>query len=134
MLSIADMEDITMDKGEVKRIGNTPWTTERDSMGSLQQYLNAAFRHANRTFQIACAVLLLALGGLLLATLVLQAPTLINSSLSGDERAVETIIGSTAGAGLCWLQWRYRHVVYPRLRRDFRIRKRGASIISHRSV
>ena len=57
------------------------------------------------------------MGGMLLATLILQAPDLLEGLFSGDKNAARTFIGGFAGVGLCWLQWRYRHIVYPQLRR-----------------
>ncbi|WP_156936632.1 hypothetical protein [Chelativorans sp. J32] len=50
-------------------------------------------------------------------TLILQAPDLLKSLFSGDKAAARTIIGGFAGVKLCWLQWRYRHIAYPQLRR-----------------
>jgi len=89
-------------------------------MSDRAEQIKAAFRGLNRSFQIGCAVLFACMGGLLLATLILQAPDLLKSLLYGEKSAVRTIIGSIAGVGLCWLQWRYRHVVYPQLRREVR--------------
>jgi len=57
------------------------------------------------------------MGGMLLVTLILQAPDLLKSLFSGDKAAARTIIGGFAGVKLCWLQWRYRHIAYPQLRR-----------------
>lgn len=78
-----------------------------------------SFRRANEAFQTACAALFMGTGGLLLATLILQAPELFQALFEGDTAAVDAIISSAAGVGICWLQWQYRHVVYPQLRRDF---------------
>jgi len=102
-------------------------------MASSKLHMEPSFRRTNRVFQIGCAVFFLTLGGLLLATLVLQAPSLMNGVLSGDKSAAETLISGAAGTGLCWLQWRYRHVIYPQLRRDFRIVKRKVQVIASRS-
>lgn len=82
-------------------------------------HIKALFRRVNRAVQIGFANLFLAIGGLLLTVLVLQSPELLKGLFSGDPKALEAIISGLAGVGLCWLQWRYRHVVYPQLRREF---------------
>lgn len=90
--------------------------------------IKGSFRRANQAFQAACAALLMVTGGLLLATLILQAPELFQSLLEGDTAAVDSIISSAAGVGICWLQWQYRHVVYPQLRRDHHSAKARARV------
>ncbi|TWG92111.1 hypothetical protein L598_005000000120 [Mesorhizobium sp. J18] len=82
-------------------------------------HIKALFRRVNRAVQIGFASLFLAIGGLLLMVLVLQSPGLLKGLCSGDSQSLESIISGLAGVGLCWLQWRYRHVVYPQLRREF---------------
>lgn len=82
-------------------------------------HIKALLRRVNRAVQIGFASLFLAIGGLLLMVLVLQSPGLLKGLFSGDPQSLEAIISGLAGVGLCWLQWRYRHVVYPQLRREF---------------
>lgn len=75
------------------------------------------FGRVNRAVQTGFSYLFLVMGGLLLA-LILQLPDLLKGLFAGDQRAAEAMIGCAAGVGFCWLQWRYRYVVYPQLLRD----------------
>lgn len=85
-------------------------------MREEKRQVKGPFRRANRAFQTGRAALLMAIGGLLSATLILQAPTLLQALSHGDTAALDAIISDSAGVGICWLQWRYRHWVYPQLR------------------
>ena len=76
-------------------------------------------RRINRAMQEGLAGLFLVIGGLLLLVLILQSPDLLKGIFSGNQGASKALLMNGAAIGLCWLQWRYRHVVYPQLRREF---------------
>lgn len=74
-------------------------------------------RRANRAIQEGLSALILFLGALLLVILALLLPDMLKGTFSGDAAAPKAFLTNVAAVGLCWLQWRYRHVVYPPLRR-----------------
>ena len=78
--------------------------------------IKTRFHRINRAVQTGLAVVF-AVMGVLLALAFLLNPALF---LAG-ERPLEGIL-HLAGA---WLQWRYRHIVYPQLRRDYLAEKRA---------
>lgn len=80
----------------------------------------ARFTPINRAVQKGLAALFAVMGVLLSLAFLLMAPDLLTA-----ERPLETIMNAAAAVGLCWLQWRYRHIVYPQLRRDYLAEKRA---------
>ena len=76
--------------------------------------IKTRFHRINRAVQTGLAVVF-AVMGVLLALAFLLNPALF---LAG-ERPLEGILHLAGALGLCWLQWRYRHIVYPQLRRDY---------------
>jgi hypothetical protein len=81
--------------------------------------LRASFNQFLRLVQLGFALLLLCMGGLLLLVLVLSLPDMIRTLLAGDvAKTFNAFIMASGGCALCWLQWRYRHVLYPMLRHE----------------
>lgn len=76
----------------------------------------------NRAFQIGFASLFAVIGVLLCLAFLMLAPNLLSA-----ENPLDSIISWAAAIGLCWLQWRYRHIVYPQLRRDYLTTQKRAS-------
>ncbi|APH56978.1 hypothetical protein GbCGDNIH6_8239 [Granulibacter bethesdensis] len=79
--------------------------------------ITAITRHANRVLQEGLARLILSAGAVLFLVLILLLPDMLKGMLAGDPAAPKAFLMNAAAIGLCWLQWRYRHVVYPQLRR-----------------
>ncbi len=81
--------------------------------------LRASFNQFLRLVQLGFALLFLCMGGMLLFVLVLSLPDIICTLLAGEvAKAFNALIMASAGCALCWLQWRYRHVLYPMLRHE----------------
>lgn len=59
------------------------------------------------------AALFLAMGALYVGMLLLQAPDILKGIFSGDRASGRVFLMGVTIGGLCWLQWQYRHVVYP---------------------
>ena len=76
--------------------------------------------HANWALQEGLSALILFVGALLLVILALLLPDTLKGMFAGDLAAPKAFLMNVAAIGLCWLQWRYRHVAYPQLRRDRR--------------
>lgn len=82
----------------------------------VERIQNHALR-VNRGVQEGLAGLILFMGALLLVVLALLLPDMLKGMFSGDTAAPKAFLMNVTAIGLCWLQWRYRHVVYPQLRR-----------------
>jgi len=86
----------------------------------MSDKFKARFTPINRAVQKGLAALFAVMGVLLCLAFLLMVPDLLTA-----ERPLETIMNAAAAVGLCWLQWRYRHIVYPQLRRDYLAEKRA---------
>jgi hypothetical protein len=58
------------------------------------------------------------MGALLFLVLILLLPDMLKGMLAGDSAAPKAFLMNATAISVCWLQWRYRHVVYPQLRRQ----------------
>jgi hypothetical protein len=76
------------------------------------------FGRFSRWVQFGCSVLFLFMGGLLLLGVVFSVPEIVRAVRAGDVAALRNVISALGGCGACWLQWRYRHWLYPRLRHE----------------
>ena len=83
--------------------------------------------HVNRAFHTGLSGLLLLIGGVLFILLLPTLPNTLHGLLSGDLGALYILVDIIAGLGVYWLQWRYRHAVFPQLRRDSRRLKQQPS-------
>lgn len=70
-------------------------------MREEKEQTQVSFQRANRAFQIGCAVLILGMGALLLTTLILQAPELLQGLSRGEKAALDAITSNVAGVGVC---------------------------------
>ncbi|MVW78081.1 hypothetical protein [Bordetella sp. 02P26C-1] len=59
------------------------------------------------------SALFLVMGGLYMAILLLQAREILEGIFSGDMGSGKLLLMGIVIGALSWLQWRYRHVVYP---------------------
>jgi len=78
------------------------------------------FVQVNRAFQFGLAALFAVMGVMLALTFVLNP-----SWVFAGDKPLGGCIQLVGALGLCWLQWRYRHIVYPQLRRDYLAEKRA---------
>lgn len=76
------------------------------------QIVRAGFARFSRWVQLGLSLLILCMGAMFLLAFVLMLPT---SFRSLQVRDVVMVLGT---CGLCWLQWHYRHWLYPRLGDD----------------
>ncbi len=74
------------------------------------------FGRFSRRVQFGCSVLFLFVGGLLLLGVVV--PEIVCALRDGDVAILRDAVSGLGGCGACWLQWRYRHWLYPRLRHE----------------
>lgn len=81
------------------------------------------FVQVNRAFQFGLAALFAVMGVMLALTFVLNP-----SWVFAGDKPLEGCIQLAGALGLCWLQWRYRHIVYPQLRRDYLAAQRGPAV------
>lgn len=72
----------------------------------------------SRRVQLGFSLLFLVMGGLLLLGLVFSLPEIIRAVWAGDVLALRNVVSALGGCAACWLQWRYRHWLYPRLRQQ----------------
>jgi hypothetical protein len=86
----------------------------------MSDKFRARFTRFNRAVQTGLAALFAVMGVLLCLAFLLLAPDLLAA-----ERPLDALMNGAAAVGLCWLQWRYRHIVYPQLRRDYLAEKRA---------
>lgn len=77
----------------------------------------AITERVNRALQVVLAHLILIIGALLLAIFILQFPKMLTGMFSGDPVWSKAFLMDVAAIAIAWLQWRYRHYVYPQLRR-----------------
>lgn len=77
----------------------------------------AKWGRVKRTFEIGLAGVLLAMGVLLLLALLPSLPGMLWDAMRGDAEAIRGLISAAAAIGLCWVQWEWRAVVYPQLRK-----------------
>lgn len=80
----------------------------------------AKWGRVKRTFELVLAGVLLAMGVLLFLALLPSLPGMLWDAVRGDAEAVRGLISAAAAIGLCWVQWEWRAVVYPQLRREAR--------------
>ena len=86
-------------------------------MFELVEQIKAMTRRANRALQEGLARLILLIGALLSLVFIVLLPTMLKGILSGDPAWSKAFLMDVAAIGISWLQWRYRHLVYPQLRR-----------------
>ncbi|CAN7186834.1 hypothetical protein LJR225_000504 [Phenylobacterium sp. LjRoot225] len=72
----------------------------------------------NRALQEWLSILVLFMGVLQFLLLILQIPAYLKDMFGGDLIMSKAFLMSVIAIGICWAQWRYRHVVYPQMRRQ----------------
>lgn len=72
----------------------------------------------SRRVQLGLSLLFLVMGGFLLLGLVFSLPEIVRAVWAGDVVTLRNLVSAFGGCAACWLQWRYRHWLYPRLRQQ----------------